>query len=285
MNYTIPFTYTGHETFACRSYWLKKGYDFVNEDNHFNAPEAPSILGVGKNMVRSIRYWLKAFSLLEEDAPSELANKLFNSSNGWDPYLEDINTIWLLHYHLVKTSYAKIYSDLFNDFRQRQTEFSFDNFERFLKLRLQDTSINTIKTDIAVLKNNYIRPIRKKVKIEDAFSVFLQELGLIENVAGGYYHFNTRKKSSLSNNVLLFTILHNFHGKVSISFESLLNDSNSPGNVFCLSQEELYTRILEICNSTSRIVFSEDAGIRELQIDRSLHENIYYILDQYYNGR
>jgi len=42
---------------------------------------------------------------------------------------------------------------------------------------------------------------------------------------------------------------------------------------------------LEICNSTSRIVFSEDAGIRELQIDRSLHENIYYILDQYYNGR
>ena len=57
--------FSGHETFSCRTFWLKKGYDFVIENNNFNAPEAPSLLGVGKNMVASIQHWMKAMSILQ----------------------------------------------------------------------------------------------------------------------------------------------------------------------------------------------------------------------------
>ena len=56
MGVIANFTYTGHETFACRSYWLKKGYDFLEGKNNFSSPDTPSNLGVGKNMVRSIRF-------------------------------------------------------------------------------------------------------------------------------------------------------------------------------------------------------------------------------------
>lgn len=58
------FSFSGHESFQCRSLWLKKGYDFINSGKSFNDEDAVVILGVGKNMVASIRYWMKAFDLL-----------------------------------------------------------------------------------------------------------------------------------------------------------------------------------------------------------------------------
>ena len=43
--------FSGHESFACKSHWLKRGYDFVNAGNNFNDDESVVHLGVGKNMV------------------------------------------------------------------------------------------------------------------------------------------------------------------------------------------------------------------------------------------
>jgi hypothetical protein len=48
-----------HETFHPRFGWLKKGFDLVKKDpNIFQKDDAPVQLGVGKNMVRSIRFLL-----------------------------------------------------------------------------------------------------------------------------------------------------------------------------------------------------------------------------------
>ena len=64
-NYT--FSFSGHESFPCKTLWLKKGYDFVVAGNDFNSPKAVIGLGVGKNMVASIRFWLKAFGVTKKD--------------------------------------------------------------------------------------------------------------------------------------------------------------------------------------------------------------------------
>ena len=50
----MKYTFSGHESFPCKTLWLKKGYDFVKKDLDFNAPEAVINLGVGKNMTASI---------------------------------------------------------------------------------------------------------------------------------------------------------------------------------------------------------------------------------------
>ena len=44
------YTFSGHESFPCKSLWLKKGYDFVVQGKNFNNPDAVIDLGVGKNM-------------------------------------------------------------------------------------------------------------------------------------------------------------------------------------------------------------------------------------------
>ncbi len=58
-----------HETFALRYSWLTKGFQALQADpGVFASNEATVTLGVGKNMVNAIRYWLLASRLIE---PSE----------------------------------------------------------------------------------------------------------------------------------------------------------------------------------------------------------------------
>ena len=70
--------FSGHETFSCRATWLKKGLDFILNSGEidtsvFNQHDAATELGVGRNMVNSIRYWLNAFGLIDEGKDGELS--------------------------------------------------------------------------------------------------------------------------------------------------------------------------------------------------------------------
>ena len=114
------YTFSGHDSFQCRQLWLKKGFDYVQEGKSFNDEDAVVQLGVGKNMVSSIRFWLKAFDIInDKDIPTVFGKLLFNNENGYDPFLEDEASLWLLHYQLVKKGYASIYNIIFNEFRKQ----------------------------------------------------------------------------------------------------------------------------------------------------------------------
>ena len=86
------YSFSGHETFPFRYTWLPKGVQQVQlHADLFVRDDAMIILGVGKNMVRSIRHWCEAMNLIEASEPgryrpTELGAALF-ASQGWDPYL------------------------------------------------------------------------------------------------------------------------------------------------------------------------------------------------------
>ena len=63
----IQHSFSGHETFPFRFPWLKKGFDAVRADaGVFSRDDAITTLGVGKNMVRSIRHWCLTAGILQE---------------------------------------------------------------------------------------------------------------------------------------------------------------------------------------------------------------------------
>jgi hypothetical protein len=100
-------SFSGHETFPFRYPWLKKGFDAVREDGDiFLRDDAVTLLGVGKNMVRSIRHWCLAAGVIAEnkDAGPKLRStefgRLLLADGGLDPYLEDPATLWLLHWRI-----------------------------------------------------------------------------------------------------------------------------------------------------------------------------------------
>ena len=62
----IKPSFSGHETFPFRYTWLKKGVDAVMDDPAvFTSDRSTITLGVGKNMVRSIRHWCNAAGLIQ----------------------------------------------------------------------------------------------------------------------------------------------------------------------------------------------------------------------------
>src|SRR5205823_6471281 len=84
---------------------LKKGVDAASLDPAFFARERALIdLGVGKNMVSSIRHWCLAAGLIQESREhrgqfvvTEIGRRIFANA-GLDPYLEDPGTLWLIHW-------------------------------------------------------------------------------------------------------------------------------------------------------------------------------------------
>jgi hypothetical protein len=160
-------SFSGHEKFHCRQFWLKKGCDFLQADRKFSDDDAVVALGVGKNMVNSIRYWLKAFNLVDEnEQPNQFAQMLL-SEHGADRYLEDAGTLWLLHYRLVTSAYATLYSVFFNEFRKARIEFTKDHVLNFLLRKCDEwgssVSENSLNADIDVFVKTYLRP-KKKLK-------------------------------------------------------------------------------------------------------------------------
>ena len=76
--------FSGHESFHCRPFWLKKGVDYIKSGQSFT-DKAGVDLGVGKNMVGSIRFWLKAFDIVDEkDNLTTLACLLYTSPSPRD---------------------------------------------------------------------------------------------------------------------------------------------------------------------------------------------------------
>lgn len=282
--------FSGHETFHCRHFWPKKGHDFVKNQNKFSESDAVVELGVGKNMVYAIRYWMRAFGLLnEEDELTDFGHYLFGE-NGKDPYLENIGTLWLLHYSIVKHGRASLYSLVFNEFRKERIEFNKTHLETFVKRKCDEenfsVSENSIRKDIGVFLKNYLRPKNKSANIEDDFSAILIDLDLIQemNVAesGGniWYRIESSEREEIPKEILLYAILDTHENESSISFQKLLNDYNSVGSVFSINANGLIHKIEEIAREFPEAVFSDDAGIKELQFKTKLDK--WKILDRYY---
>lgn len=112
MNTRTRFSFSGHESFPVRYGWLKKGFDAITSDSSvLGSDEAMLVLGVGKNMVRAIRHWGIAFRIWDTAGvargatlqPTELGQRLL-SDGGWDPFVDEIGTVWLLHAWLVGDS-------------------------------------------------------------------------------------------------------------------------------------------------------------------------------------
>lgn len=282
------YTFSGHDSFQCRQLWLKKGYDYVQEGKNFNDEDAVVQLGVGKNMVSSIRFWLKAFNIIDnKDIPTEFGKRLFDDENGYDPFLEDEASLWLLHYQLVKNSFASIYSIIFNEFRKEKLFFNKETFVNYVK-RIGESNPdlnfneNTVAKDFIVFANLYKNDPESK-DVEDSFSGILSEIELLKKTVKGkeeQFYIENTERDNLPEAVVLFTILDNSNYGNSISLNSLEFDLNSPGSIFALNRSGLMNKISEIVSEFKDITFTDQAGIKELQFKKK--SDAFTILDTYY---
>ena len=280
------YSFSGHETFPCRSLWLKKGYDFTAEGN-FNAPEAVVSLGVGKNMVSSIRYWLKVFGMTKDDQPSELAQHLFED-DGWDPYCEDELTLWLLHYQLVKTDEASLYKMVFQDYQRRNREFDKQQLQNFVESACKrdgyEVNSSTLAKDINVLLQNYVYP--ENVTDPEKCANLLMNLHLIRFIGrevrinernAEIYGFADVKPEDVPEEVILYALLE-FGSQEKTLSNDVLSDI---ALTFCMSMNHLAKVLGRLAQRyPDYITYTDNSGIRNVHIADDV--NAVVVLENYY---
>jgi len=298
-----------HETFHPRFGWIKKGFDAVVKDPEvFLRDDAPVRLGIGKNMARSIRYWCSAFKMLKEDSTSsksrlgnspsrglwatDLGSKLL-SDEGWDPFLEDPTSLWLLHWNLLKPPcYATAWELTFNHFRQ--LEFSAEDlflalcdYRENLSTRVADSSL---KKDITCILRMYAEQDSKARPNEETLDCPFTELGLIYGAGDSKrYLFQVGSKGNLPDEMIVAAALE-FSSRVgqkqrTIALSRLAFDADSPGLVFKLSESAISEAIEKVACKSDSIRLEDTAGLIQLSYTQDPAKLAEDILDEYYRTR
>lgn len=286
---TNKYIFSGHESFPCKTLWLKKGYDFVNQGKSFNNPDAVIDLGVGKNMVASIRYWLKVFGVCDANGTTDLGRYLFDEQNGRDKYIEDLATLWLLHFALVFSKQASLYHLFFTHFQKERKQFDRKQVVDCVLRKLREEgkenlfNQNTVSKDVSVLLQNYCLPRRSSHSNED-FSSLLLDLDLIRykeenenNKDNKGYFFNLEGKRQVVPEIFLFGLITIKGQDNTVSYDVL----QTLGMIFCMTDLETIDMLKFLSEKYSEdMTYSDVAGIRQMQFTKTLEP--FEVLDKYY---
>ena len=111
----MKYKYSGHGTFPCRYTWLPKAVIALKDKPSLfsDVDEAMVELGVGKQMVRAIRFWVEAAKIAEKNEKNDfkvttLGDKVMGKG-GFDPFLEDSQTLWLIHLEIFRLTVRMLY--------------------------------------------------------------------------------------------------------------------------------------------------------------------------------
>lgn len=287
--------FRAHDTFFIRKGWLNKGMRNVNADPSvfMGANANPmDVLGIGANMVKALRYWLQAVKLTSEPTSgrreqtfTEFGQIVFNN----DPYMEEMGTLWLLHYMLsTNVDDATAWYYFFNEFKL--TEFSKDDFVKqltnYIRINGEEVSERSLEDDYNCIINTYVPRIKsspEKVQPESNIDCPLGELGLIDisNKKEKLYKKSVPKKDTLHPLVLLAVILDRAKGETSIKISSVQNDVCNAGKIFNLDIITL-TNLLYKIELLGYIKVVRTAGLDIIRIERPM--SFLECVQEYYNS-
>jgi hypothetical protein len=293
------YIFARHETFHPRFGWIKKGFDAVARDPEiFSKDDAYIQLGVGKNMGRSIRYWCSAFKVIESieegkqkpfSAPAEFGQKLLGD-DGWDPFLEDPASLWLLHWNLLKSPcQAAAWRFTFDSFRQM--DFSAHdlrqellNYRDGLGLKVSDSSLDK---DVSCLLRMYTEQEDRKQLSEESLDCPFVELGLIQRVGGAKdYAFRVGVKSNLPSEIIVAVALEYVAEgdpkQRTVSVASLTYGSGSPGLAFKLTESAIIHAIDEVHSRQRYVSLTDSAGLVQMSFQEDPKKLSLQILNRYY---
>ena len=273
--------FRAHETFFIRKGWLSKGMRYVSQkpDVFTDKNDNPmDVLGIGANMVKSLRYWLQAVGLTEEPKAGKKSQTMTDFGNlvfEKDPYTEEIGTLFLLHYKLVTDEkMAPSWYYFFNRFAMK--EFSKDDFvdqiQNELKMGGTNVAIRSLTDDFNCIVNTYVPRYKsnpKKASPENSINCPFGELGLIDILSkerGNYiYKKSIPMARSLNPWVIMAVISDQADDREEISLNELLTAEKNIGRVFNLDSICMLSLLHEV-EKLGEIKIIRTAGLDVVQV-------------------
>ena len=286
------FRFSGHGTFACRYTWLPKIVRqlFLNPNLFEDDDFAMVTLGVGKNMVRSMRFWAETMGVAEqvrsrtsEMKVTEFGRAILSPEKGYDEFFEDDQTLWLAHWNL-STQVEPLFAwhgmiNFWNkaDFT-RSEALSF--FEKEAQREQRELSPVTLQEHLSIFLHTYV-PTKssKRELVEESLDCPLIELEFIQEVGERpmsetgrrekIYAFRTGEKREITAELFVYC-LHDFwmkwHPKEkTMSFSQIALGECSPGQVFKMPEQEIRERLDSIARDSNGLYsYQENSAIQQV---------------------
>jgi hypothetical protein len=289
----VTYRISGHETFPCRYTWLPKVVRALRENPQLFSDEADAMvtLGVGKNMVRSIRFWSQVSGMAGVGSKSEghtltkLAGILLGE-RGLDPFLEDIRTLWLLHWNLSTNIENPLlaWDYLLNRWQEPELVPStiLKTLQKEAEKQKDDVSVVTIEQHFDTFLHTYIPTRGRKREVqEDNLDCPLVELELIikvgerefERSSGKretIYAFRREEKSEITPELFLYC-LNEFWQKrhpaeSTLTLREVAHGHGSPGQIFKLPEDDIRARVDALARQTNGLmVYNETPNQQHIQ--------------------
>ena len=297
---SINFRFSGHETFPCRYAWLPKAVLGIEESPTLfsNEEDAMVTLGVGKNMARAIRFWVQAAGIAAPAKNGGLAVTDFGHAllgkNGHDPFLEDIRTLWLIHWKISSQVNEPIFawSYLLNNYPYPEISKG-EVLQAFRKKATQlerNLSDVTLEQHFEVFLHTYVPTRSRKGDIqEDNLDCPLVELQLIQKAgersvdASGkretIYVFRWEDKPEITAELFIYCLAEYwrqyFPNEQEISFKDVAFSTNSPGQIFKIPEWDVRHRLDNIGKDTNGMfTYVESAALPRIRRNVSDYEDL-----------
>lgn len=284
---------SGHESFPCRYTWLPKAVRGLEADPKLFADEERAMvdLGVGKNMVRSVRFWSLATGIAAvaakgvSPALTEFGIALLGK-RGRDPFLEDRRTLWLIHWNLSTNVHNPLlaWDYLLNRWQEPELSPStaIKALERAAASHDDRASRSTLEQHFDTFLHTYVPTRGRKGDVqEDNLDCPLVELQLITKVgdreidrASGkrepIYVFRREEKPDITPELFAYC-LNDFWEKrhaneATIPFREVAHGHGSPGQVFKLAEDDVRTRIEDLARRSDELfAYTESASLQQIR--------------------
>lgn len=289
----LKYKIKGNESFSIREGWLAKGLFALDENKCvFSEETAMDNLGVGSKMVKSIKYWLLASHLVEEKREKNSKHSLVPTQyfgevvKNYDPYFEDIFTLWIIHYYIsADIEFNTVWNLFYNRFNV--TDFTKNAMVNKLvdecnKIYDKGNSLyNSIDSDCGVLLKMYTSSEEMVTDPEENLISPFSELGLIARGSERSSYMKVRPLySKLDRLAVLYVMTANLsEEKISVDIDTLLTQDNNIGKIFNLDRN-MINEYLDRLRQEGFIELNRTAGLDMIYISRKL--SLTEILEKYY---
>lgn len=292
-----------HETFHLRYGWLKNAHDGVAEyPDLFLREDAPMILGVGKNMVRAIKFWGLAAKILQAKRNPNSRNRplteitdlgrLIFGSDGLDPSLGKPQTLWLLHWLLfAPPCRLPAWWLVMNEFSAAnvQTEEVVSHVQKQVAGASKWKKLphpNSVKKDIDVFVHTY-SPNRGRALMEDYLDCPFRRLHVLKQSTRDTMRFVHGRKRGMSPLIVTYACL-DFAARAgmrgSVSAGSLAREPGGPGGAFKMGEADI-AEMLEEAAQDGHVSVRSTAGMLTLSFEGSAEEAAERVLFAAYGRR
>lgn len=284
-----------HGSFYIRNGWPTKIVDAITRDPYVFSPnkelEAVDDIGVGRVMIKAMRYWAVTLGLSDESKTQQgvihTLTPLGQTAARQDPYFQDKGTLWLMHRKLAcDKEGATAWYWAFNELGARDfSKESFcEGFSAYLQKNGGKYAKSAVEKEFDCLKNTYVADKAFDIDriLNEETVPFFAPLGLIRYAGGGRFEMRRTGARDVPLAIALCCIIEDNgeHLKENrqIGVDQLLEGSCQIGRYMNLSYAVLL-EILQQLENQDRLALVNNFGSRYIQLRETEPEAV---LTRYY---